>query len=235
MPLHDWKTDAGWECLHAYWIVEIAKSLRPRLPEGYRVHIGPLPGASRGAAEEESDSCELRGTAQDTPREKGSAPAERDPPEPDIQIARYTPEPERTVYVERGGWLVSAVEIVSPRNKDRPAARDRYAARYAGYLIGGIHLLLIDLLPKPRGFSFADRIAQELEIPDKTPLPAPMAAAYRVGEPAAEGGSYLAIWRRTLVVGQPLPTLPLPLTVHRAVPVDLESTYMQAAADAYLT
>jgi hypothetical protein len=44
----------------------------------------------------------------------------------------------------------------------------------------------------------------------------------------------LAIWRRPLVVGAPLPTLPLPLGVDRDVTVDLESTYMRAAADAYL-
>jgi hypothetical protein len=44
----------------------------------------------------------------------------------------------------------------------------------------------------------------------------------------------LAIWRRPLTAGQPLPTMPLPLTVHLSVPVDLERTYQQAANDAYL-
>jgi hypothetical protein len=37
-----------------------------------------------------------------------------------------------------------------------------------------------------------------------------------------------------MTVGQPLPTIPLPLTVHEAVAVDLETTYAAAAADAYL-
>lgn len=30
-----------------------------------------------------------------------------------------------------------------------------------------------------------------------------------------------------------VPTMPLPLTVHTAIPIDLEATYQQAAADAY--
>ena len=56
-----------------------------------------------------------------------------------------------------------------------------------------------------------------------------------MGEPAATGGRMIAIWRRPLTVGQPLPSLPLALTVHVGLQVDLESTYNRAAADAYLS
>jgi hypothetical protein len=59
-----------------------------------------------------------------------------------------------------------------------------------------------------------------------------MAVSYRVGEPAATGGRLLAIWRRPLTVGAPLPNMTLPLTVDAAVPVDLEQTYARAPADA---
>jgi hypothetical protein len=58
--------------------------------------------------------------------------------------------------------------------------------------------------------------------------------SYRVGEPSPSGGRFLAIWRRPLAAGQPLPTMPLPLSVHLSVLVDLEVTYRRAAADAYL-
>ena len=77
------------------------------------------------------------------------------------------------------------------------------------------------------------RIAQELSI-EQGPLPPPLAVSYRVGEPAPTGGSYLAIWRRSLKVGSNLPTLPLPLTTHSTVWVDLERTYAAAAVDAYV-
>jgi len=72
---------------------------------------------------------------------------------------------------------------------------------------------------------------------DLPPLPPPFAAAYRVGEVVPVGddmGSLVGLWRRPLRVGQPLPTLPLPLSVHRAVVIDLEETYQRAAKRAYL-
>jgi hypothetical protein len=138
------------------------------------------------------------------------------------------------LYVERAGRLVAAVELVSPRNKDRPVARATYLARYVGYLLEGVHLLLVDAHPQPAGFSFADGIARELQIADAPALPPPLAVSYRVGEPVATGGRLLAVWRRPLSAGGALPTLPLPLTVDVAVSVDLEATYARAAADAYL-
>jgi hypothetical protein len=143
-------------------------------------------------------------------------------------------DPGTSLYVESRGRLVAALELVSPRNKDRPVARTAYLARYLGYLLEGVHLLLVDVHRRPLAFSFADRIAQELQI-RQPPLPPPLAVGYRVGEPAATGGRLLAIWRRPLTVGAALPRLRLPLTVDSAVPVDLEQTYARAAADAYLT
>ena len=92
-----------------------------------------------------------------------------------------------TLYVQRDGLLVAVVELVSPRNKDRPEARTNYSNRYAGYLVGGVHLLLIDVHPRPAHFSFADEIAGTLGIPNQQPLPPPMAVSYRVGEPSPEG------------------------------------------------
>jgi hypothetical protein len=153
--------------------------------------------------------------------------------EPDEEVAVATLDPTAAVYVERDGRLVAAIELISPRNKDRPVARDTWVSRYAGYLLEGVHLLLVDLHPQPQGFSFADRIARSLGMTQPEPLP-PMAVAYRVGEPVPEGGRLLGIWRRPLTVGEPLPTLPLPLDVDRDVSVDLETTYAHAAADAYI-
>jgi hypothetical protein len=95
--------------------------------------------------------------------------------------------------------------------------------------------MLVDVHPRPQGFSFADAIAAELDLPDQPRLPAPFAVAYRVGGPAATGGSMIDIWRRPLAGGLPLPSLPLPITMDAAVTVDLEQTYVRAAADAYLT
>jgi hypothetical protein len=154
--------------------------------------------------------------------------------EPDVEVAVMALETLPTLYVEQSGRIVAAVELVSPRNKDRPEARTNYMNRYAGYLVGGVHLLLVDVHPRPSGFSFGDGIARTLGIPNQPALPPPMAASYRVGEPAATGGRFLAIWRRQLKVGAALPALRLSLDIDLAVEVDLETTYMHAAADAYV-
>ena len=79
-----------------------------------------------------------------------------------------------------------------------------------------------------------DRIAQDLEL-EQPPCSAPFAVAYRVGEPAPGGGRLLALWRRHLTVGSPLPAMWLPLSVKESVPVDLEATYRRATEAAYLS
>src|SRR5262249_57914160 len=105
--------------------------------------------------------------------------------------------------------------------------------RYVGYLLNGIHLLIVDVHPRPQGFSFAADLAAALEY--TTPaLPPPFAISYRVGGWDREQGLDLEVWRRPLAIGEPLSTLPLPLTRERAVRIDLEPTYPRAAAHAYL-
>ncbi len=156
------------------------------------------------------------------------------PADPDEEIAVATLDPETAVYVERQGRLIAAVEVISPRNKDRPFARTAYLTRDLGYLLNGANLVLIDVHRRPVAFSFADEIAVHLHLKQPS-VPPPMAVSYRVGEPAATGGRLLAIWRRPLTVGAVLPALPLPLTPDQAVTIDLELTYSQAATDAYLT
>jgi len=118
-------------------------------------------------------------------------------------------------------------------SQDQVAAQAAYTAAYKGYLLRGVHLLLIDIHRRPLAFSFADQIATSLGMHSAT-LPAPCAVGYRVGDPAPTGGSFLAIWRRSMTVGEPLPSMRLPLSVSESVPVDLERTYQRATAAAYL-
>ena len=207
------------------------------MPAGYRVFIGSAPVLAIGAPLGRPD-IGVQGRPDERVVECGpssSAPSNssEDESAPDIEIAVATLDPNTALWVEKQGRLIAAVELISTRNKDRPSARDTYLTRHLGYLLESVHLLLVDVHRRPIGFSFADRIAQELSI-HQEPLPTPLAVSYRVGEPAATGGSYLAIWRRALKVGAILPTLPLPLTTDCAVSVDLERTYSAAAIDAYL-
>lgn len=237
MPLHDWTDRPGWGGVHHLWITELLRWIKPRLPEGYRAYIGSAPTVAIGAPAERPDV-----SVRQWPEDPTALAAPVDPAalaamsakEPDEEIAVAALDPGTALYVEIRGRLVAAVEVVSPRNKDRPVARTTYLARYLGYLLEGVHLLLIDVHRRPLSFSFADGIARELHL-SQAPIPPPLAISYRVGEPAASGGRLLAIWRLPLIAGAPLPSIPLPLTVQTALDIDLEQTYMRAAADAYLS
>ncbi len=237
MPLHDWTERAGWEGMHHLWITELLRWVKPRLPAGYRAYIGAAPLLAVGAPSERPDVA-VRTWPGDQPNGAEEAlpvhTGEEAAIEPDVEVAVAALDPGTALLVEYYGRLVSAVELVSPRNKDRPVARAAYLSRYAGYLLEAVHLLLIDVHRRPLAFSFADEIAQVMGMP-RPACPAPYAVSYRVGEPAATGGRLLAVWQRPLAIGAPLPGLPLPLTIDIAVPVDLEQTYTRAAEDAYLS
>jgi hypothetical protein len=236
MPLHDWSDRPGWEGMHHLWITELLRWVKPRLPVGYRAYIGSARLLAVGAPVDRPDVGVRSWSPTEATRLPGPAVAETstDSTEPDEEIAVATLDPETTVYVERQGRLIAAVELISPRNKDRPIARSAYLARYLGYLLEGAHLVLIDVHRLPVGFSFADHIATELHLQQPSVLP-PMAVSYRVGEPAATGGRLLAIWRRPMTVGDTLPPIPLPLTSEQEVTLDLDQTYARAAEDAYQT
>jgi hypothetical protein len=234
MSLHDWSAQTGWDGVHTLWISELLRFVKPRLPAGYRAYVGCSPTLTIGAPPAHAD-VQVRQWTPEPPTPPSSAePVAGNDLQPDEEVAVSVLTAEPAVYVACAGHLVAAIELVSPRNKDRHAAQDVYVARYLGYLHEGVHLLLVDVHRYPLRFSFADRLAQELQRPHPA-CPAPMAISYRVGEPAPEGGRLLAIWRRPLAVDSPLPTMPLPLTVEQSVPIDLEATYARAAADAYLT
>ena len=212
MPLHEWTDGMGWEGMHHLWLTELLRWVKPRLPAGYRAYIGSPPTIAIGAPTEKPDVA-VRDWHTPQPQPQTTLTAAQPKvngqlPAPDDELAVPSLEYTPALHVERRGRLISAVELISPRNKDRPVARATYLARYAGYLLEGVHLLLVDVHRRPLSFSFADEIARELEV-TQPPLPAPLAVSYRVGEPAAKGGRLLAFWRRALTVGDPLPELPV--------------------------
>src|SRR5437764_520749 len=134
MPLHDWTEIPGWEGVHNIWIVELLRWVKPRLPPEYRAHIGSGPALSVGESVERPDVAVRQWQPTGPPPgETGfSTPAGQEAalPEPDEEVATITLDPQTALYVKRQGRLVAAVELVSPRNKDRDSARAVYLARY---------------------------------------------------------------------------------------------------------
>ncbi|MGL6096544.1 MAG: DUF4058 family protein [Fimbriiglobus sp.] len=235
MPLHDWTDERGWDSVHPIWMTYLIEWLRPRLPEGYKAFIGGVPGLSVATDIGKPDVAVRQWGPAQPAGETAPATAVLEPDQ-EFNVS-FRLDPQLAVQIDFHGQLIAAIELVSPRNKDREDSKETYTNRYMGYLRLGVHLLLVDVLPRPRRFSFADALTGLLGR-DLPPLPAPFAATYRVGEVIPVGndmGSFLAVWRRPLRVGEPLPTLPLPLSVHHAVMVDLEETYRRATEHAYLS
>lgn len=230
MPLHDWKDDRGWESVHLLWLAQLLDWVQPRLPPGYRAYLGSVPALTIDTPNGRPDVGVRQWTTAAIETQVDAAMAEMKPDQE--AVATFVLDPQRALHIDLHGQLIGAVEIISPRNKDRPSARERYLNRYAGYLLQGVHLLLVDVLPRPAGFSFADALAANLGIAQKG-CPAPCAVSYRVGEPVPEG-TIVAFWLRALQAGQPLPVVPLALDAQRIVQIDLEHTYQEAARRAYL-
>ena len=122
MPLHDWSDRPGWEGMHHLWITELLRWVKPRLPVGYRAYIGSAPLLAVGAPVDRPDVGVRSWSPAEATRLPGPPFGETstDPAEPDEEIAVATLDPETAVYVERQGRLIAAVELISPRNKDRP-------------------------------------------------------------------------------------------------------------------
>jgi len=153
------------------------------------------------------------------------------PPAPLKTIAAELPDTfEVRVFLREGRpKLVAAVELVSPRNKDRPFARQGFVAKCAGYLAEGVSLVVLDPTTERTArlhselmelFGAADQKDQSLTM---------FGAAYR--PVVREDRAQIDIWAVPVAVGQPLPTLPLRLTGDLMVPVDFEATYTDVCRD----
>ena len=230
MPLHDWSKLKGWSGLHIYWMVNICDDIKSKLPAGFRAYLGtsPIVAIDDPPGQPDVSVRHTNGGMQGT-----LEPNEADPFQPDWEGQVATIEADVSVYIERNGRLIAAVELVSPGNKDGTEKRATYTSRYLGYLTNGVNLLFVDLHPRPYAFSFADEIAKRLQLPKQPILHAPYAISYRVhADPSAE--ATLAVRHFPLKVGDALPRAPLALGFPDLVLVDLEGTYSKAAESAYV-
>jgi hypothetical protein len=204
------------------------------LPDHFRAYVGSVPTLTVESTNGRPDLQVRRWQPEPLgPGQEAAASLLK----PDLEgVATFTFDPHRAIHIDHHGCLVAAIEVVSPRNKDRREAKEGYASRSLGYLRQGVHLLLLDLLPRPVGFSFLDVLgtALGLAIPG---TPAPFAVSFRVGDPIPNENAespVIGVWRRALQAGQPLPTLPLALTSRQHIVIDLEESYHAACEQAYL-
>jgi hypothetical protein len=125
--------------------------------------------------------------------------------------------------------LAAAVELVSPRNKDRPRAREAFAAKCADYLRRGCGVVVVDVVTTRRADLHADLLAALGAGPAPVGPASLSAVSYRsVGR---DGAGQLLAWPAAAEVGRRLPTVPLWLGADVAVPLDLEASHAAACGD----
>jgi len=237
MPLRDHfhpplDEETSWEGLHGQWPAMMVIDLARRLPSRYvaapRVHHGAA--VEIDVATYEKDEIAERAPARSNGG--GAATAVWSPPEPTLAVETDLPaidEYEVRVYdTKRGRRLVAAVEIVSPANKDRPEHRRSFAAKCAALLQNQVSVAIVDIVTTRR----ANLYGELLEVIGQSdPFLAPTAPplyAVACREACKEDVWRLEAWTHELVLGKPLPTLPLWLAADLAVPLELEESYQEA-------
>jgi hypothetical protein len=234
MPLRDHfrpptSKRASWEGFHGQRPAMIVQQLSPVLPDGYtaepRVHLGPYfeidvtkfeRAQPRTAAAAAEDGGGVATAAWSATRPLLDVEADW-PDQYEYEVLIYDQAHDRR--------LVAAVELVSPANQDRPESRRALVTKCAALLRQGVGLVLVDLVTVRRFNLYAellDWIGQHDPSLGAEPPPT-YAAALRFQKPAQR--TRLQTWPYPLVVGQPLPTLPLWLAADRSVPLDLETSY----------
>jgi hypothetical protein len=211
-----------WESFHSGWANEIMRQLNKTLPPGYaaRPHV-------KLGVEVEADvgTLEHAGHAP-VVGEGGVATAVWAPPRPTLTVAvdfRRLDVFEVQVHREGGMEVVAAIELVSPRNKDRQTARRNFAAKWAAYLQAGVSVVVVDVVTN-RGGNLYGALLEQLSLTQEVNGHGDLYAVACRSVPPDEPGR-LETWVAPLAVGSLLPTLPLWLEEDLALPLDLERSY----------
>ncbi len=233
MPIHDWaRVEADiFHHFHQRWIGAICDAL----------NAGVLPGEYYALAEQRSgdripDVLTLRGRGEDIgpTRSAGNGPltAVRDRPK-----TRFVVETDADIYARKQNRvtirhvpddrIVSHIEIVSPGNKSGRLAFNDFTSKVPELLNAGVHVLLIDVIPRtkrdPKGIhaKIWELIADErIAVPIRAPL---TLVTYEAGAP-------IRGYFEPVAVGQDLPDMPLFLEFGWHVPVPLDATYTETFA-----
>jgi hypothetical protein len=223
-----------WRSFHATWAGSIADILTEQLPSPYYVEELAQEGAVEidVATHEEEAAAVPAGQAATATI---SAPAWAPPAPAWVMPAVFLDNFEVLVFTDDGGpRLVAAIELISPKNKDRGSTRRAFAAKCASYLSQGIGLVIVDTVTN-RNANLHNEVVQLLENGAQFLMPAEAslyAVAYRPAR--REGAEQIDVWPAPLAVGQNLPVLPLALAAALCWPLDLEASYTAACQRRHL-
>lgn len=229
MPLRDHfrppVTDiASWEELHGAWPSTIAYRLNALLPPDYRsgvkIHLGSV-------VEIDVAAFELQNPDASGSHALSDPALQWQPASPTVLLDTdelTPPEYEVRVYDQRQTRrLVAAVEIVSPRNKDRAEARGAFVSKCHAFLQQEVCIVIIDPVTERAANLYAELAERIGAKPPATADRSIYAVSCRVR--CSRRRQQVETWEHALAVGAPLPTLPLWISASQYVPLELERTY----------
>ena len=201
--------------------------VRRLLPKGYiaepRARLGQYFELDIGTFEHDRPPFDAAGESG------GGAAAPQTVAEPtvsaDIDVGDQH-EYEVLIYdVERGKTLVAAVEFVSPGNKDRAEHRRAFVAKCSALLQQHVSVAIVDVVTD-RGWNLYAELLHELGVTDATLGPEPPSLYASSCRTRTNGHrNRFDAWVYPVMLGQPLPSLPLWYAPDRAVTLDLEGSY----------
>lgn len=147
--------------------------------------------------------------------------------------AEFPDEHEVEIRERRAGRpLVGIIELVSPGNKDRPAARDSFVAKCTSYLRRGVGVVIVDVVTERHANLHNDLMeaigGENPQLMPDTPI---YVSGYRPVHRHTTHANEIEVWPYAAVIGRPVPAVPLGLRGGPVVLLDLEATYT-AAIDA---
>ncbi len=234
-PLAD---TASWEELHGGWPMVIVQQLRRTLPPGYvagpKVHAGA--GVEIDVATYERDGAPAEFATGDDAGGVATAAWVATPPVVSVEteLPEYDEYEVRVYDARRGRRLVAAIEIVSPANKDRPEKRNAFVGKCAALVQSGVAVSIVDLVTT-RQFNLYAELMNFVGHSDATMnVNSPHLYASSCRWVRRGPQAFLESWSDALVLGQPLPKLPLWLAESLVLPLDLEQSYEQTCRDLWI-
>ena len=210
----------------------IVSELNSVLPQNYvaepRVHLGTQ-------VEIDIATFEWDGDDEALPRWMGGdsgggvATAAWAPPQATLSVPADLPAQDeyavRVYDMDEGRRLVSAIEIISPANKDRPEHRRAFVAKCSALLQQQVSVVIVDLVTT-RQFNLYHDLLEQTDATDPAfgSEPQPLyVAACKSTRPNRRW--MLDAWYHPLTLGSTLPTIPLWLADDYSIPLNLESSY----------
>ena len=217
-----------WDEVHGQWPGEMVRHLTTILPAGFRaapkVHLG-------SPFEVDVSTYDLDSRAPETNSDAGASGTDTlIALSPTLTVEADLSEQDdyevRIYDTERGRLLVAAIEIVSPSNKDRPDTRELFVSKVASLLQQDVCVSLVDLVSIRQANLYADMLSLlgRADPALTTSTPYLYAVTLRSRKPPKRR-QLLDAWFYPMVVGQPLPTLPIWLTPDLRVMLPLETSY----------